>query len=105
MSPRQPMPCLKPIHINQADSIGVPIRVSHRLMCSGHYSSTPVICTSVIQNLDYPNAVLNVDSVKKNGIPTKIADSATEQSACVCVSYVHVQCRHTVVHHRVQCEV
>ena len=42
---------------------------------------------------------------KKNGILTKIADSATEQSTCVCVSYVHVQCRHTVVRHRVQCEV
>ena len=35
----------------------------------------------------------------------KIAVSATEQSTCVCVSYVHVQCRHTVVRHRVQCEV
>ena len=34
----------------------------------------------------------------------KIAVSATEQSTCVCVSYVHVQCRHTVVRHRVQCE-
>ena len=42
---------------------------------------------------------------KKNGILTKIADSATEQSTCVCVSYVRVQCRHTVVRHRVQCEV
>ena len=41
----------------------------------------------------------------KNGILTEIADSATEQSTCVCVSYVHVQCRHTVVRHRVQCEV
>ena len=37
----------------------------------------------------------------------KIAVSATEQStmSCVCVSYVHVQCGHTVVRHRVQCEV
>ena len=61
--------------------------------------------TSVIRNLDYPNAVPNVESAKKfNGIVTKIADSATEQSTCVCVSYVHVQCRHTVVRHRVQCE-
>ena len=24
---------------------------------------------------------------------------------CVCVSYVHVQCRYTVVRHRVQCDV
>ena len=36
--------------------------------------------TSVIRNLDYPNAVPNVESTKKIGIPTKIADSATEQS-------------------------
>ena len=43
--------------------------------------------------------------LKKKGILTKITDSATEQSTCVCVSYVHVQCRHTVVRHRVQCEV
>ena len=42
--------------------------------------------------------------LKKNGILTKIADSATEQSTCVCLSYIHVQCRHTVVRHRVQCE-
>ena len=41
---------------------------------------------------------------KKYDVLTKIADSATEQSTCVCVSYVHVQCRHTVVRHRVQCE-
>ena len=34
----------------------------------------------------------------------KIAVSATEQSTDVCVSYVHVQCTHTVVRHRVQCE-
>ena len=34
----------------------------------------------------------------------KIVVSATEQSTCVCVSYVHVQCRHTVLRHRVQCE-
>ena len=40
-----------------------------------------------------------------NRILTKIADSATEQSTCVCVSYVHVQYRRTVVRHRVQCEV
>ena len=30
-------------------------------------------------------------SLKKNGILTKIADSVTEQSTRVCVSYVHVQ--------------
>ena len=42
---------------------------------------------------------------KKNGILTKIVDSAPEQSTCVCVSYVHVQCRYTVVRYRVQCEV
>ena len=41
----------------------------------------------------------------KIGILTKIADSATEQSTCVCVSHVHVQCMHAVIHHRVQCEV
>ena len=70
------------------------------------YSLTPVLRTSVIRNLDYPNTVPNVESgLKKNGILTKIADSATEQSTCVCVSYIHVQCRHTVVRHRVQCEV
>ena len=34
----------------------------------------------------------------------KIVVSATEQSTCVCVSYVHVQCRHTVLRHRVQRE-
>ena len=69
------------------------------------YSPTPVIRPSVIRNLDYPNAVPNVDLFKKYGILTKIADSATEQSTCVCVSYVHVQCRHTVVRHPVQCDV
>ena len=69
------------------------------------YSPTPVIRTSVIRNLDYPNAGPNVESVKKDGILTKIADSATGQSTCVCVSYVHVQCRHTVERHLVQCEV
>ena len=42
---------------------------------------------------------------KLNGILTKIADSATEQRSCVCVSYVHVQCSRAVVHHRLQCEV
>ena len=36
---------------------------------------------------------------------TDIADFAADQSICVCVSYVHVQCRHTVVRHCVQCEV
>ena len=41
----------------------------------------------------------------KEGFLTKIADSATEQCPCVFVSYVHVHCRHTVVRHRVQCEV
>ena len=68
------------------------------------YSPTPVIRTSVIRNLDYPNAVLNVESLRKNGILTKIAESATEQCTCVCVSYVHVQCSRAVVRHRVQCE-
>ena len=69
-------------------------------------------CDTVLPRLSetsviiYPNAAPNVWSLfKKNGILTKIADSATEQSTCVCVSYVHVQCRHTVVRHRVQCEV
>ena len=44
------------------------------------YSPTLVIHTSVIRNLDYPNAVTNVESVQNNGILTKIADSETEQS-------------------------
>ena len=34
---------------------------------------------------------------KKYGILTKIAGSATELSTCVCVSYIHGQCRHTVL--------
>ena len=55
--------------------------------------------------LDCLNAVPNVESVYTNGVLTKTADSATEQSTCVCVSYVHVQCRRTVVRHHVQCEV
>ena len=40
----------------------------------------------------------------KNGILTKIAESATEQRTCVCVSHVHVQCSRAVVRHCVQCE-
>ena len=64
------------------------------------YSPTPVVCTSVIRTQFRTWSLF-----KKYGILTKIADSATEQSTCVCVSYVHVQYRHTVVRHRVQCEV
>ena len=60
--------------------------------------------------LGYPKPRLSERSSErgvcfKNGILTKIADSTTEQSTCVCVSYVYVQCGHTVVRHRVQCEV
>ena len=40
--------------------------------------------------LGYPNAVPNVESVKKNDILTKIADSATEQSTCVCVCHTYM---------------
>ena len=68
------------------------------------YSPTLVIRTSVIRNLDYPNGVPNVEFVYKVVFLIKIVVSATEQSTCVCVSYVHVQCRHTVLRHRVQCE-
>ena len=72
------------------------------------YSPTPVIRTSVIRYLDYPNTVPDVKSAKNKwytAILTKIADSATEQRTCVCVSYVYVQCSPAVVRHCVQCEV
>ena len=61
--------------------------------------------------LGYPKPRLSERSskcgvcLKKVVFLIKIAVSATEQSTCVCVSYVHVQCRHTVVRYRVQCEV
>ena len=43
----------------------LPRVVAVRNTCSTLYSPTPVIRTSVIRNLDYPNAVPNVESVKK----------------------------------------
>ena len=72
-----------------------------RIIIQTQYSPTPVI-----RNVDYPNGVPNVEwsLYKKVVFLIKIAVSATEQSTYVCVSYVHVQCRHTVVRHRVQCE-
>ena len=68
------------------------------LMCM--YSLPRLSETSIIRMQFRTRSLL-----KKNGILTKIADSGTEQSTCVCVSYVHVQCRHTLVRHRVQREV
>ena len=68
----------------------------------------PCACGTALPQLSVPR--LSERSSKrgvcsKNGILTKIADSATDQCTCVCVSYVHVQCSRAVVRHRVQCEV
>ena len=70
-----------------------------RIIIQTQYSPTPVIRTSIIRT-EFRTWSLS----KKVVFLIKIAVSATEQSIYVCVSYVHVQCRHTVVRHRVQCE-
>ena len=76
-----------------------------QVFCTPLYSPTPVI-----RNLGYPKPRLSERGsergvcLKKVVFLIKIAVSATQQSTSVCVSYVHVQCRHTVVRYRVQCE-